>query len=76
MRNDTTRKPMTAEQLLALGNDVHAYIYSSENEELGLDPWTYITGVDQCLKTNDIILEYGSISEKIVKPDFIIYYQA
>lgn len=67
------RIPVTAEWLYK-HPDCPGYLYRYENDVCGLDCWTLITGIDSLRKNdNRIILEFGTIGEQIVDPDFVVY---
>jgi hypothetical protein len=53
--------------------DYNGYLFSADNSEMGLDPWTLISGVDCDLNSGAIILEHGQCAESIVDPNHIVY---
>lgn len=68
------RKPVTA-QWLWEHPDTRAYMFIEDRDEVGLDPWVEITGVDCRTDGSGIILEYGRTGEKIVNPTFTVFVQ-
>lgn len=66
------RTPVTAKWLYE-HPDTQAYIFNSELEIMGIDPWTKIEGVDSMTKEPKIILNYGVASEKVVAPYYIVF---
>lgn len=66
------RTPVTALWLLE-NPDCTGYIYTHANDEMGLEPWKMIQGVDQIIKTGQVVLETGNTSEIEVHPDFIVF---
>lgn len=53
------------------------WIYSAERDNLGLDPWTEITGVDKGLGALDgkWMLDYGRTGQLIVDGDYQVFAQ-
>lgn len=67
------RVPMPAIHFYNDDTEPSGYIYSPDKDELGLDPWISIVGVDRVYKSNMIILYYGQTGEKIVTPNYKVY---
>lgn len=73
--DEANRQPVTAEWLWN-HPDVTGYIFNYASHEMGLDPWRVITGVDRWCKGDNygrIILQTGTIGEKTVNQDYIVY---
>lgn len=66
------RQAVTAAWLWA-NPDVDGYLYDKANDDMGLDPWTHIVGVDKVIKTGRIVLETGYSGERVVDPDHIVF---
>lgn len=67
------RTPVTANWLYN-NPDTQAYIYMASNDELGLDSWLTITGVDQIIKTGQIVLEIGGGDlDVLADPQCLVY---
>ncbi len=66
------RQAVTA-QWLYEHPDVFAFIYREENNDMCLDPWLVITGVDKNVGNEDIWLDYNSRGEMLVGPDYQVF---
>jgi hypothetical protein len=69
------RQPVTAEWLYQHPDET-GYLFNHTSNEMGLDPWRVISGVDKIVKgrdTGDIVLWIGSTGEKQVSQDYIVF---
>lgn len=69
------RRAIPAQCLLVLDADLNAYAHPNDIEpaEAGLDHWRHLSGVDKCLRTHSVILEWGGASECAVAPNAMVY---
>lgn len=76
--SDCGRVPVKAKDLcerMFNGEELHAWIFNADRAKWGMDPWTYINGIDKATEGETIFLEYGNSSEKKVGPDYIVWVQ-
>lgn len=53
--------------------DAQGYIYSKDNDDLGLDPWRMIDGTDKSTRDERYFLDFGRASTRAVASDFVVY---
>lgn len=53
-------------------HDINFYIWNDDWEEWG-DGWRVGTGIDKLMASDEYIIEWGSVSERCVSPDYEIY---
>ncbi len=73
-RFDTNRIEVTAQWLFE-HPDAQGYIYNRQLDDMGLDPWIDIVGVDALKDGSKIILEIGRTGEQRVDPTDTVFVQ-
>jgi hypothetical protein len=55
--------------------DETVWVFNAEAEEMGLEPWRMVSGVDRRTDGSAYIVQWGSTAEKEVPADFRVYAQ-
>jgi hypothetical protein len=69
---ECNRVPVTAKYLWE-HPDKTGYYFSHLADEVGLDPWVTIQGMDMIRNSGELVLEFNGMDEKVVCPEYVVF---
>lgn len=72
--HSVNRKPMAVKEFYN-HPELIGWIYNHTRDQMKMDPWTQIEGVDASIDWKEYYLDYGISGHKKVGPDFVVWVQ-